>query len=179
MFADVRNFSEFSQRHRPQYVINLINIYLDLQARIVEKNFGVVDKFMGDQIMGVFEGKNKADNVFSAGVAIQKAIHKLNERRKKEDREVLTVGIGINIGTAVVGNIGSKDRLDYTVVGDVVNMASRFCDVAKAGQIITSVESYKRFSNSYPATTLDSIQIKGREEPVAICEIDYIQEVIV
>ncbi len=179
LFADVRNFSEFSQRHRPQYVINLINIYLDLQARIVERNFGVVDKFMGDQIMGVFEGKNKADNVFSAGVAIQKAIYKLNEHRKKEDREVLTVGIGINIGAAVVGNIGSKDRLDYTVVGDVVNMASRFCDVAKAGQIITSDESYKSYRSSYPAITLGSIRIKGRNGPVAICEIDYIQEIIV
>ncbi|MBD3287311.1 HAMP domain-containing protein [candidate division KSB1 bacterium] len=179
LFADVRNFSEFSQRHQPRYVINLVNIYLDLQARIVEKHFGVVDKFMGDQIMGVFEGKNKADNVFSAGIAIQKAIHKLNERRKRDHREVLTVGIGINLGTAVVGNIGSKDRLDYTVVGDVVNMASRFCDVAKSGQIITSLDSFKSLGSSYPANPLGSIRIKGRKDPVAICEIDYIQETIV
>jgi len=178
LFADVRNFSEFTQQHEPQYVINLINIYLDLQAQIIEQHFGVVDKFMGDQVMGVFEGKNKTENVLDAAVAIQKAIRRLNATRLQVNKETLTVGIGIDIGTAVVGNIGSKDRSDYTVVGNVVNMASRFCDIARAGQIITSVSSYKQLSNSYPGVKLRTIKIKGRAEAVQICEIDYLREII-
>ncbi|MBN2009395.1 HAMP domain-containing protein [candidate division KSB1 bacterium] len=178
LFADVRNFSAFSQRHNPQFVIHLINIYLNLQAQIIEENFGIVDKFMGDQIMGVFEGKNKSENMLKAAVTIQKEIRQLNDKRQKSKQEILTVGIGLNTGPAVVGHIGSKDRLDYTVVGDAVNLASRFCDVAKPGQIITSVDLFDIIKDRYPAMRIGSIPIKGRLRPVDICEIDYLREII-
>jgi len=180
LFADVRNFSRFSQQyqHKPQFVIDLINIYLDLQAPIIEQHFGIVDKFIGDQIMGVFEGKQRTDNAIKTAVAIQKAIRQLNAKRQKANMETLTVGIGLNSGTAVVGNIGSKDRKDYTVVGDVVNLASHFCDVAKPGQIITSIESFNQSSGFYPSIKLDPIPVKGRSHPIEICEIDYLREII-
>lgn len=178
LFSDVRDFSRFSQRHTPAVVVKVINIYLDLQARIIEENYGVVDKFMGDQIMGVFEGANKHINMLNAAVSIQKAIDKLNREREQLSLEILTVGIGINIGHAVVGNIGSKDRMDYTVVGDVVNLASRFCDVAKAGQIITTTKFLSLFKYIYPTVKLGSISIKGRDEPVDICNIDYKKDFI-
>jgi len=179
LFSDVRDFSRFSQRHTPEVVVKVINIYLDLQARIVEENYGVVDKFMGDQIMGVFEGANKHLNLLNAAVAIQKAIEKLNYEREQLHLEILTVGIGINIGHAVMGNIGSKERMDYTVVGDVVNLASRFCDVARSGQIITSTKFLSLFSFIYPTVKLGSIAIKGRDEPAEICNIDYKRDFIV
>lgn len=178
LFSDVRDFSRFSQRHTPEVVVKVINIYLDLQARIIEENYGVVDKFMGDQIMGVFEGANKQINLLNAAVSIQKAIEKLNQEREQLHLEILTVGIGINIGHAVMGNIGSKERMDYTVVGDVVNLASRFCDVAKAGQIITSTKFLSMFNFIYPTVKLGSIAIKGRDEPVEICNIDYKKDFI-
>ncbi len=178
LFSDVRDFSRFSQRHTPEVVVKVINIYLDLQARIIEENYGVVDKFMGDQIMGVFEGANKHINLLNAAVLIQKAIEKLNHEREQLHLEILTVGIGINIGHAVVGNIGSKERMDYTVVGDVVNLASRFCDVAKSGQIITSTKFLSLFSFIYPTVKLGSIAIKGRDEPIEICNIDYKKDFI-
>jgi len=180
LFSDVRSFSKFSERyqHEPQFVIELINIYLDLQALLVERHFGIVDKFVGDQIMGVFEGKRKLDNAIKAAVAIQKSIRQLNAKRDKTNKEILSVGIGINAGTAVVGNIGSKDRKDYTVVGDVVNLASHFCDNAKPGQIITSLDCYSRSINKHPNIELDPIPIKGRIQPVEICEIDYLREII-
>ena len=173
LFSDVRDFSGFSQRHDPETVVKVINIYLDLQARIVEQHYGAVDKFMGDQVMAVFEGVNRNANLINAAVEIQKAINNLNLQRKKRNQEILTVGIGINIGDAVIGNIGSKDRMDYTVVGDVVNLASRFCDVAKSGQIITSTVLFKRIKPHYPAVNLGSIKIKGRDGAVEICEIKY------
>jgi len=178
LFSDVRDFAAFSQRHKPETVVRVINIYLDLQARIVEENFGAVDKFMGDQIMGVFEGANKQFNLLKAAVTIQSEIERLNFERVKEGMEILTVGIGINIGPAVLGNIGSKDRMDYTVVGDVVNLASRFCDVAKPGQIITSTGLYPLIKRYYPAVKLGYIPIKGRTEPVEICEINHHRDFI-
>jgi len=173
LFSDVRNFSRFSQRHKPEVVVKVINIYLDMQARIIEQNYGVVDKFMGDQIMGVFEGANKHINLLNAAVSIQKAIDKLNAERRQLNLETLTVGVGINIGHAVMGNIGSKDRMDYTVVGDVVNLAARFCDVARPGQVITSTKFLSLFKYIYPTVRIGSIAIKGRDEPVEICNIDY------
>jgi len=88
------------------------------------------------------------------------------------------VGVGFNIGPAVVGNIGSKDRLDYTVVGDVVNLASRFCDVAKPGQIITSLELLDKCNRVYPTIKIGSIRVKGRSELIEICEIDYMRDII-
>ncbi|OQX95931.1 hypothetical protein B6I21_02860 [candidate division KSB1 bacterium 4572_119] len=173
LFSDVRDFSGFSQRHDPEIVVKVVNIYLDLQTRIIEKQFGAIDKFMGDQVMAVFEGANRDVYLIKAAVEIQKAIKDLNGRRRQKKQEILTVGIGINIGDAVIGNIGSKDRMDYTVVGDVVNLASRFCDVAKPGQIITSTELYRKLQPQSLARNLGSIKIKGREEPVEICEIQY------
>ncbi|UCE05696.1 MAG: HAMP domain-containing protein [bacterium] len=178
LFSDVRNFSRFSQRHKPEVVVKVVNIYLDLQARIIEENFGIVDKFMGDQIMAVFEGANKHINMLNAAVAIQKAIDNLNLERKQLNLETLVVGIGINIGHAVLGNIGSKARMDYTVVGDVVNLASRFCDVAKPGQIITSTKFLSLCKFIYPTVKLGSISIKGRDEPLEICNIDYKKDFI-
>ena len=178
IFSDVRNFSEFSQRHEPKFVINLVNIYLDLQAQIIERHFGVVDKFMGDQVMGIFEGRDKIRNVVNAGVEIQKQIRLLNAKRELLGEEILALGIGFNVGPTVVGNIGSKDRLDYTVVGDVVNLASRFCDVAKPGQIITSVELLEKCNRIYPTVKIGSIRVKGRSELIDICEIDYMRDII-
>ncbi len=178
LFSDVRDFAAFSQRNQPETVVRVINIYLDLQARIVEENFGAVDKFMGDQIMGLFEGANKQFNLLKAAVSIQKEIELLNIERLKQGLEILTVGIGVNIGHAVMGNIGSQDRMDYTVVGDVVNLASRFCDVAKPGQIITSTNLYPLIKRYYPTVKLGSIPIKGRSEPVEICEINHHRDFI-
>jgi class 3 adenylate cyclase len=178
LFSDVRDFARFSQRNKPEIVVAVINIYLDLQAKIIEENFGIVDKFMGDQIMGVFEGTNKHINTLNAAVAIQKEISKLNFKRRISNLEILTVGIGINIGQAVLGNIGSQDRMDYTVVGDVVNLASRFCDIAKQGQVITSSQLYSSFKFFYPMAKLGAIKIKGRDEPVEICNIDYHRDYI-
>ncbi len=173
LFSDVRDFSGFSQKHEPEVVVEVINIYLDLQARIIETHFGAVDKFMGDQVMAVFEGTNSHINLQNAAVTIQRAIDVLNKNRLKQNKEILTVGIGINIGDAVIGNIGSKDRMDYTVVGDAVNLASRFCDVAKPGQIITSTKLFSHIKTAYAATNLGTIKIKGRDELIEICGINY------
>ncbi len=178
LFSDVRNFSNLTERLAPEEIVELINIYLDLQARIIEENHGIVDKFMGDQVMAIFLGDNQADHAIHASVEIQRSIRELNARRRKSGLVVLAVGCGLHIGPAVMGNMGSKSRLDYTVIGDVVNLASRLCAVAKPGQIIAPLEMVKQLDGEYPTIRLNPIRVKGRSQTVQVFEIDYDRAII-
>lgn len=178
LFSDVRNFSTVAEKLAPEDIVKLINIYFDVQTRIIEKHHGVVDKFMGDQIMAVFEGPNMADNVLRSAVEIQRALRALNQERARRNEVTLEVGIGINNGSAISGHMGSKSRMDYTVIGDVVNVAARLCAQARAGQIITSLELARKVNGSYPTTRLSSVNVKGRSQTVRVCEVDYGREIL-
>lgn len=179
LFSDVRNFSTIAEKLRPDEIVKLINIYFDLQTKIIEMHHGVVDKFMGDQIMAVFQGDDQADNALRAAVEIQRQIKQLNQQRAAGGLMILEMGIGINNGSAVMGNMGSTHRMDYTVIGDVVNVAARLCAIAKAGQIITSYELARDVNGTYPTTRLKSISVKGRTKQIDVCEVDYNQEIII
>ncbi|MBN1558678.1 HAMP domain-containing protein [candidate division KSB1 bacterium] len=173
LFSDIRNFSNLTERLSPKEIVKLVNIYLDVQSQIIENNHGVVDKFMGDQVMAIFDGENQADNAVKTAVEIQRAIHQLNVRRAELGVLTLKVGIGINVGPAVLGNMGSKNRMDYTVIGDVVNLSARLCSIAKPGQIIAPIEVARRLKGHYTTTQLDPVLVKGRSKPVATFEVDY------
>ncbi len=179
LFSDVRNFSTISEELDPEEIVKLINIYFELQTRIIESHDGIVDKFMGDQIMAIFEGRNMADSVLRAAVEIQRQIRMLNQERVAEGLVTLDVGIGINNGPAVMGHMGSAHRMDYTVIGDVVNVAARLCSYAKARQIITSLELARKVNGSYPTTRLKSMSVKGRTKAIDVCEVDYDREILI
>ncbi len=179
LFSDVRSFSSVAENLDPGEIVKLINVYFDIQTRIVERHKGVVDKFMGDQIMAIFQGKNMADNALRAAVEIQKQVKIINQERQAQNKIMLEMGVGINSGAAVMGNMGSSDRMDYTVIGDVVNVAARLCGVATAGQIITSYEVAKRVNGSYPTSRQKSISVKGRKQAIEICEVDYDLDIII
>jgi class 3 adenylate cyclase len=178
LFSDVRNFSTLTETLSPEEIVRLINVYLDLQARIIEEHGGIVDKFMGDQIMAIFLGETMADDAIHAAVAIQRSIRELNKRRKREGEVVLTLGCGINTGSAVIGNMGSKNRLDYTVIGDVVNLASRLCAIARPGQIIAPIDTMTSLNEEYPTIRLNPVTVKGRTQAVDIFEVDYDRAII-
>ncbi len=178
LFSDVRNFSSVAERLEPSETVKLINVYFDLQTRIIESHGGVVDKFMGDQIMAVFRGKEMADGALRAAAQIQRQVRLLNQERLAAGKTILEVGIGINSGPAVVGNMGSSDRMDYTVIGDVVNVAARLCAAAKAGQIITSYNVAKTVNGSYPTSRLKSLSVKGRLQAIDVCEVDYDRDIL-
>ncbi|MGQ9854236.1 MAG: adenylate/guanylate cyclase domain-containing protein [Candidatus Oleimicrobiaceae bacterium] len=178
LFSDIRNFSAITASLPPEQVVGLINIYLDAQAEIIERNGGVVDKFIGDQVMAIFLGPNMADNAIRAAVEIQRAIRTLNSKRLRARQVVLEVGIGLNDGPAVVGNMGSSSRMDYTVIGDVVNVANRLCTLAKPGQIITSAHLVQNLVGSYPLVRLAPLPVKGKKEPVEVLEIDYDRAIV-
>jgi len=178
LFSDVRHFSSIAEELAPEEIVKLINIYFDIQTRVIEKHGGIVDKFMGDQIMAIFEGRDMADNALLSAVEIQRQIRILNQRRNENGEQSLEIGIGINNGSAVIGHMGSSDRMDYTVIGDVVNVAARLCSVAKAGQIITSFDVAKKVNGSYPTSRLRSISVKGRSKAIEVCEVDYNRDIL-
>ncbi|MFQ5639449.1 MAG: adenylate/guanylate cyclase domain-containing protein [bacterium] len=179
LFSDVRNFSTVAEELEPEEIVKLINIYFDLQTKIIENYHGIVDKFMGDQIMAIFEGRNMADNVLRAAVEIQRQVRLLNQERTASKKVTLEMGIGINNGTAVMGHMGSAHRMDYTVIGDVVNVAARLCTHARARQIVTSLQLAREVNGSYPTTRLKSISVKGRTQTIDVCEIDYGREILI
>ncbi len=173
LFSDIRNFSAIAEDSEPEQIIKLINIYFDLQTRIIEANGGVVDKFMGDQIMAVFQGPRMIEEAVRAATEIQRAVKELNRQRRAAGEVTFELGIGINNGLAVMGNMGSKNRMDYTVIGDVVNIANRLCNLARSGQIIAEYNIARSLNGAYAINRLDSIVVKGRSKPVEIGEIGY------
>ncbi|MCK6560525.1 adenylate/guanylate cyclase domain-containing protein [candidate division KSB1 bacterium] len=173
LFSDIRNFSAIAEDSEPEQIIKLINIYFDLQTRIIEANGGVVDKFMGDQIMAVFQGPRMIEEAVRAATEIQRAVKELNRQRRAAGEVTFELGIGINNGLAVMGNMGSKNRMDYTVIGDVVNIANRLCNLARSGQIIAEYNIAGSLNGAYTINRLDSIVVKGRSKPVEIGEIGY------
>ncbi|RPI02575.1 MAG: HAMP domain-containing protein [Calditrichaeota bacterium] len=178
LFSDIRNFSNLTERLSAREIVNLINIYLDVQAQIIEKNQGVVDKYMGDQVMAIFDGEKQEDRAVQTAIEIQRAIRLLNHKRAELGIMTLNVGIGINSGQAVMGNMGSKNRMDYTVIGDVVNLASRLCAIAQPGQIIAPIELSSLLNGDYPKIQLNPVWVKGRSKPVATFEVDYDHAII-
>ncbi|NOY58477.1 MAG: HAMP domain-containing protein, partial [Calditrichaeota bacterium] len=178
LFSDIRSFSALTEQLGAGEIVKLINIYLDLQARIVEENDGIVDKFIGDQVMAIFLGEDQADRAIHTAVEIQRSIRELNKRRSQRGEVVLRVGCGVNIGDVVMGNMGSKSRLDYTVIGDVVNLSARLCAIAKPDQIIAPIEMVDKLSGDYPTIRLNPVWIKGRSQPLEVFEVDYDHAII-
>lgn len=174
MFTDIRNFTTVSENRWPEEVVETLNHYLDLQTRVIHSHEGVVDKFLGDGIMSVFTGDKMVPNAIAAAISLQKEVAKLNEDRKKNNELVLEVGVGIATGVAVLGSIGSSDRMDYTAIGDTVNLASRLCSIAGPAEIIVTEDVVKRLGpNKSLAQSGGKVPIKGKHDRVPIYQISY------
>ena len=165
LFADIRGFTSMSEKMEPEDVVNLLNTYFDKQTEVVQNTGGDIDKFVGDELMAVFKGKQMANQAVDCAVKIQKEVQKLNNELGKK----IGIGIGINTGSMVMGAMGSKERMDFTVIGDNVNLGARLCSAAAAGEVIIS-ESTKKLleGNNFQLTKLDPIMVKGKEEPIQI-----------
>ena len=157
-FSDVRKFTAFSEKHDPLIVVNRLNEIFNIQVRIITKFRGDIDKFVGDEIMAVFSTPGEA---FKASVEIQNKMAAYNKRKK----EPLPIGIGINYGEVVVGAIGGGDSLDWTIVGDAVNIAARLCSMAEGGQICVSEIVFKKAKTTQKHIS-KSIKVKGRKHMI-------------
>ncbi len=167
-FSDIRGFTSFSERVQPEVVIDTLNKYLSTQARLVVKHHGVIDKYVGDELVAIFEGPDMVDNALLTATEIQKEIIRLN----RDNPENIQIGIGINTGMAIVGNVGSEERMDHTVLGNNMNLGARLCSIAQPGQILISESSWRLAkSKEVSFRPLDAITVKGIARPVPIYEV--------
>jgi class 3 adenylate cyclase len=166
LFCDIRGFTAMSEKKKPSEVISIVNFYLNLQAQIVRDNHGDIDKFIGDEIMASFSGDEATNNAIKSAVEIQDMIKRENIKRAKKGETVCEVGIGINRGEVIVGNIGSHEHMDFTAVGSAVNVASRLCSSAKAGKVIVDKSTYDRANCKYHTILQTPFSIKGISYPI-------------
>ena len=168
METDIRGFTSMSEKMEPEEVVSLLNTYLDKQTEVIQSYSGDIDKFIGDAVLAVFTGEEMADNAVQCAIKIQKEINTLNQSLGKNTM----IGIGIDTGPLVMGAMGSKDRMDFTVIGDHVNTSSRLCDAALPGEVIISENTEKLLKGeNYQLKQLDPIQVKGKEKPIKIYKV--------
>jgi class 3 adenylate cyclase len=173
LFADIRGFTQFSEKMAPEKLVDILNEYLSMAATSILMYEGMLDKFMGDAVMGIFNAPlDQEDHVLRAvraAVAMQRAIAEYHHNIGQE-RE-LSFGIGLHVGEAVVGNVGMSDRMDYTAVGDTVNLAKRIQENSPGNKILISEDVYRVVSGSFELVFYQELKVKGREQPVKTYEL--------
>jgi adenylate cyclase len=175
LFCDVRGFTPMSERLAPEEVVLLLNDFYTLMIETTFKYDGTLDKFLGDAVMAVFGAPmahpDHSARAIRTALAMQEGITGLNERRARDGKEAISVGIGVSAGEAVAGTVGTEDRMEYTVIGDSVNLAARLESNAKPGQILISHRTYERVRDLVDARPLGRIRVKGKEEEVEVYEV--------
>ena len=170
LFTDIRGFTSMSEKMNPEKVVTTLNEYFSDMIDIVFKHNGTLDKIIGDELMVLYgapiTGENDTLRAVETAIDMQQRIKELNKERKKRKDPPILVGAGINDGLVVSGNIGSRDLMDYTVIGDTVNVASRLCAAAGPGEILVSETVYKKTKTEITYTKLDPISVKGKENKV-------------
>jgi adenylate cyclase len=175
LFSDIRGFTSMSEQLNPEIVVQILNEYFADMTPIVFDHHGLLDKFMGDGMMALFgvpyPTDDAAADAVSAAIAMQRGMAALNEDLKTLGLSEIAIGIGINTGTVTVGYIGSRERTDYTAIGDAVNLAARLEKRAESGQIIISRSTLDAIGPRFPVRTCDRIMVKGKQESVEIYEV--------
>ncbi|MBF0291667.1 MAG: adenylate/guanylate cyclase domain-containing protein [Nitrospinae bacterium] len=174
LFSDIRSFTTHSENMTPNETLSLLNIYLTTMAAIIDKHGGVVDKFIGDAIMALFGApashEDDADRALLAALEMTSALEGLNVTLNSRGMPNITIGIGINTDNVVVGNMGSLDRMNYTAIGDGVNVASRLESLTKeyGDKIIISERTLNNAHRRYETGFLGEVMVKGKNIPVKI-----------
>ncbi len=167
-FSDVRGFTSFSEKVEPERVVAMLNSLLSRQAAIVKKYGGDIDKYVGDELVAVFQGDLMVKHAVQCSIEIQEMM----ETHPELIEDQIAIGIGINTGEMVMGAMGSEDRMDFTVIGDAVNLGARLCSAAERGQIIVSEYSARHLADepSIILTKREPIKVKGKEAFIQIYE---------
>jgi len=175
MFTDIRGFTSFSENMAPEKIVADLNEYFTLMVDVVMKYEGTLDKFIGDAVMAVWGApvpfEDKELRGVKAALEMQKALGQYNKSRIDKNQTPITMGIGLNSGVVVSGNLGSDKRTDYTVIGEEVNLASRLCAKAAPGQVLISEGMYRKLKGLVEVRQLEPIALKGFSEPVKVYEV--------
>lgn len=171
LFADIRGYTSWSENAPPEQVIETLNNYLSIAADLILGWQGTLDKFLGDGLMAIFNAPNPQENhvhlAADASLALIKAVNEVNERYGHK----LTYSIGVHVGEAVVGYIGSDRALNYTAIGDTVNLAKRLQESAAPGQILVEEVLVNRLKGDIEAKFLGELKVKGRKNPARVYEL--------
>jgi len=167
LFADIRNFTQHAENRAPGELLELLNEFFEEMVEAVNRNGGIVDKFMGDSIMALFGlpdlGENDAQGALGTAREMLDRLEILNRRRTEENKPTFQIGVGVNTGTAIVGNMGARRRMDFTALGDTVNLASRLEQLTKVYQArVLFTEDTLKDAGAPLCREVDLIQARGR-----------------
>ena len=177
LFSDIRSFTTISERLGPQETVAMLNEYFTMMVDILFHHDGILDKFIGDAMLGVFGAPfstgEDADRAVCTAIEMMRALKKFNAKRMLKNQDTIDIGIGISTDNVLVGNIGSMKRMDYTVIGDGVNLASRLEGATKFyhADILVGEKTYERLNYRYYTREIDLIQVKGKTQPVKVYEV--------
>jgi len=175
LFSDMRGFTSMSERVDVDLLVEMINGHLGAMTQVVLDHDGTLDKFVADEVMAIFGAPvSKQDHAIRAiqtALGMQEAQGQLIEEWQRRGYQLPPIGIGINTGEMVVGNIGCSQQMDYTVLGDVVNLASRLCDAAAGNQVLITASTYELARDRIVAEKLPVIRVKGKEDPVQVFQV--------
>ena len=174
LFSDIRGFTTIAEGLTPEEVVHLLNEYLTVMTDIVIKNNGLLDKYMGDAIMALYGAPldlpDHPSRACHSALEMMTELERLNQKWIAEGKHPIDIGIGINTGPMIVGNMGSVERFDFTAMGDSVNLGSRLEGANKSYKtnIIISEFTFERVKNDFTCMELDSVRVKGKQRPVKI-----------
>lgn len=173
LFSDIRSFTVLSEKMTPKENFRFINSYLSKMGPIVREHRGFIDKFIGDAIMALFDGK--ADDAVRAAIAMLRRLHVYNEGRKRAGYHIIEVGIGINTGMTMLGTLGEHGRMDGTVISDTVNTASRLEGLTKkyGTSFVISEHTYNQLQDPtvYAIRFIDRVKVRGKSEAISVYEV--------
>ncbi len=177
LFGDLRGFTSFSETRSPTEVVAMLNDYFEVMVEILFRHEGTLDKFVGDEVMGLFGAPvaHEDDPVRAVRTAIemQQAMVALNAEWARRGVPQLTAGIGINTGEVTAGFIGSGRALSYTVIGDAVNTAARMCDHATGGQILIGRQTWEQVRDQFETQEVPALSAKNKKDPVAVWQVVF------
>lgn len=175
LFCDIRGFTALTEKEPVETIVTLLNEYFSAMSEVIFANNGTLDKFIGDAIMAIYgaplELPDNAYKCVKTAVEMRKKLVELNEKWKAEKRPQIQVGYGINTGEAIVGNIGSERRMEYTAIGDMVNVAARIEGETEGGQIFITEETFQELGSRVTVKKLKPVQLKGKSAKVQIYEV--------
>ena len=177
LFSDIRSFTNFTEKNGPQETVRMLNGYFTEMYEQITTHKGILDKYIGDAIMAVFgtpfPSPEDADNSLQAAIGMIHALKKFNEQRIQDNLDPISIGIGVNTGEVVAGNIGSDKRMDFTVIGDAVNLAARLESATKMYDTPILISSFTKnaLKGDFLLREVDLIIVKGKNEPVAVYEV--------
>jgi adenylate cyclase len=179
LFSDIRGFTSMSETMAPNEVVETLNDYFNLMIEIIFKYNGTLDKIIGDALMVIYGAPNATlqdtENAVLTAIEMQEKLIQFNQDRIINLKQPIKIGIGINRGKVISGNIGSKQQMNFTVIGDSVNLASRLCSIAASDEIIVSDAVWKKVKHlkSFKSKKLNPVKVKGKVKPIEIKEILY------